>query len=60
LEDLDIGGRTVLKWILQKYDRMIWTGIIRLITGSVAVSCEHNNKLSSSIEVREFIDWLSD
>jgi hypothetical protein len=29
-EDLDVGGRIMLKWDLEKYDGMVWTGFIRL------------------------------
>jgi hypothetical protein len=28
LKDLCVDGRIVLKWILQKYDRIAWTGFI--------------------------------
>jgi hypothetical protein len=24
-EDLDVGGRIILEWILKKYDEVIWT-----------------------------------
>jgi hypothetical protein len=27
-EDQDVGGRTILKWILERYDGMVWIGLI--------------------------------
>jgi hypothetical protein len=33
LEDLDIGGRIILRCILEKHDKVIWTGLIWLRTG---------------------------
>jgi hypothetical protein len=29
-EDQDVGGSLVLKWILERYDRVIWIGLIWL------------------------------
>jgi hypothetical protein len=29
-EGLDVGGRTPLRWILKKYDGVLWTGLIWL------------------------------
>jgi hypothetical protein len=34
LEDLDIGGRIILKWILERQDEVVWTGLIWLRIGS--------------------------
>jgi hypothetical protein len=29
-EDLDVGGRIILRWIVEKYDGVVWTGFIWL------------------------------
>jgi hypothetical protein len=39
----------ILKCIVEKQDGMIWTGLIWLRIGEVECSCEHDNKLSDSI-----------
>jgi hypothetical protein len=28
--DQDVGGWTILKWIVERYDRMVWIGLIWL------------------------------
>jgi hypothetical protein len=33
-EDLDVGGRIILKWILERQDEMVWTGLIWLRIGT--------------------------
>jgi hypothetical protein len=32
--DLDVGGWTILKWILERYDGTVWIGLIRLRIGT--------------------------
>jgi hypothetical protein len=32
-EDLDVDGRMILRWILERLDGMIWTGLICLRIG---------------------------
>jgi hypothetical protein len=31
LEDIDVGGRIIFKWILEKQDGLAWTGLIWLM-----------------------------
>jgi hypothetical protein len=33
-ENLDLGGRLIFKWILERWDRVVWTGLIRLRIGT--------------------------
>jgi hypothetical protein len=33
-KDLDVGGRVILKWIIDKYDGLVWTGSIWLRIGT--------------------------
>jgi hypothetical protein len=35
-EDQDIGGKTILKWVLEGYDGMVWIGLIWLRIGTSA------------------------
>jgi len=56
LEDLDIGKRIILDWILRKYNGKMWTGFIWLRKGLMASCCEHGNEHSVSIKGKEFLD----
>jgi hypothetical protein len=49
-EDRDVGGWTILKWILERYDGLAWIGLILLRIGPVEGSCEHGIELSDSIK----------
>jgi hypothetical protein len=33
-EDQDVGGRTILKWILERQDGVVWIGLIWLRIGT--------------------------
>jgi hypothetical protein len=33
-EDLDVGGRIILEWILKRYDGVVWNGLIWLRIGT--------------------------
>jgi hypothetical protein len=35
-EDRDLSGRIILRWILELYDGVEWTGLIWLTTGTSA------------------------
>jgi hypothetical protein len=37
-EALDVGGIIILKWILEKYDGILWIGFILLRIGASGVS----------------------
>jgi hypothetical protein len=50
LEDLDVGGRSIPKWILERLDGMVWTGLIWLRLGPEEGPFEHGNKALGSIK----------
>jgi hypothetical protein len=43
-EDQDVGVWTVLKWIVERCEGMVWIGMIWLRIGTVKGSCDHGNK----------------
>jgi hypothetical protein len=51
-EDQGVGGWTILKWILEKQDRMIWIGLIWSRIGT----SEHGDKPSGSIKCWEILE----
>jgi hypothetical protein len=48
--------RTILKWILERQDRMVWIGLIWLRIEPVEGSCEHGNKPPGSIKCWEVLE----
>jgi hypothetical protein len=53
--DLDVGGRIILRWILEKYDGVVWTGLIWLRIGIVEGSYGNGNEPSGSIKCWEIL-----
>jgi hypothetical protein len=43
------------KWILERYDGVVWAGLIWLRIGTVEDSCEHSNEPSDSVEFLEIL-----
>jgi hypothetical protein len=33
-EDIDVGGRIILEWILERLDGVVWTGLVWLRIGT--------------------------
>jgi hypothetical protein len=58
LEDPDIDGRVIFKWIFRKWD--VGHGLDQAGSGwgQVAGRCECGSEVSGSIQCREFLDWL--
>jgi hypothetical protein len=53
---LEVGGRIILKWLLDKYDAVLWTGFIFSGEGPVEGSCEHGKKSSAPVKVLEILE----
>ena len=58
LEDPDVDGRIILRWIFRKWDVRSWTELIWLRIGTGAGIGKCGNEPSSSIKCGEFFDWL--
>jgi len=56
LEDPGIDGRIILRWIINKWDVGVWTGLIWFKIGTDAGTCEYGNEPSGSIKCGEFLD----
>jgi hypothetical protein len=55
LEDLHVGGRIILEWILERWDEVVWAGFIWLRIGTSGGPCEHGNEPSGSIKCWEIL-----
>jgi hypothetical protein len=49
-EDLDVDGRIILQWILDKQILRLWSGFFWLRLGTVTRCCEHGNETSGSMK----------
>jgi hypothetical protein len=56
-QDTDIGGRTILRWIIEYQDGVVWTGFIWLWIGTTGGI---GNGPSGSIKCWEILEWLRD
>ena len=58
MENPNIDGRIILRWIFMKWNVGVWTGSswLRIRTGGG--HCECGNEPSVSIKGEEFVDWL--
>jgi hypothetical protein len=56
LVDPAIEGRTLLRWILRKWNIRAWTGSMWLRIGTVAGTHECSNEPSGSIKCGQFLD----
>ena len=45
LKDKGVDGRILLKWILKKEDRRMWTDFVWRLIGNLPVSFERSNEL---------------
>ena len=56
-DTIGVDGRVILKWILKKWDREAWTGLLRGSGwGQVAGTCKSGNEPSGSIKWGSFLD----
>jgi len=56
LEDPDVDGRIILRWIIRKWDVRVWLDRCVSGEGQVSGTCECGNELSGSIKCGEFLD----
>jgi hypothetical protein len=54
-EDLEVDGRIISKWTLNKYDVRMWTGFNCLGIAKMADVLEHSNEASGSINTGSFL-----
>jgi hypothetical protein len=51
---LGVDGRIILKWILRKEDRRVWSGLFCSGYKPLAGCCEHGTEPSGSIKMGNF------
>jgi hypothetical protein len=56
LEDPDVDGKIILRWVFRKWDVGTWTGLIWLKIGTGGGTCECGEKPSGPIKCGEFLD----
>jgi hypothetical protein len=56
LEDTDVDGRIILRWIFKKWDVRACAGSMWFRIGQEAGACEYGNEHSGSIQCGEFLD----
>jgi hypothetical protein len=55
-ENLQVGGRIILKLIFQRNGEVVWTEFTWLRLGLVEGSCEHGNEPSGCIKCWEILE----
>jgi len=56
LEDPDVDGKIILRWIFRKWDVGAWTGLIWLRIGPGGRTCKCGNEPLGSIKCGGFFD----
>jgi hypothetical protein len=56
LKDLDVDGRIILKFILNKWNGKTWSEFIWFGMKTFGGSSEYVNEFSATIKFREFLD----
>jgi hypothetical protein len=56
LEDLEVDGRIILRWITEKHGMMAWTGFIWLRMGSCGSNFENGYETSDPMKGGKFLD----
>jgi len=52
---LDVGEKTVLKWILKEFDQIVWAGMIRIRTGTNKMLFFPGNETLALIKCEELL-----
>jgi hypothetical protein len=56
LEDQDVGGWIILRWILEREDGVVWTEFVCLELGPMEGSREHGNEPNGSIKCWDVLE----